>query len=75
MEMKVCFTMTPMGVAPRKICKKENKIRRQAKAHVQFCGEGAEGKFLVTLFNRYNFRVGKRPIKGREYLEEGLLDF
>ena len=68
--------MTPMvGVAPRKNCIKENRIRRQAKAHVQFCSEDAEGKFLVTPFNRYNFRAGKRPIKGREYLEEELLDF
>lgn len=51
------------------------EIRRQAKAHVQFCSEDAEEKFLVTLFNRYNFRVGKRAIKGREILEEELLDF
>ena len=51
------------------------EIRRQAKAHVQFCNEDAEEKFLVTLFNRYNLRIGKRPIKGKELLEEGLLDF
>jgi len=49
------------------------EIRRQAKAHVQFCSEDAEEKFLVTLFNRYNFKVGKRAIKGRELLEEELL--
>lgn len=51
------------------------EIRRQAKAHVQFCNEDAEEKFLVTLFNRYNLRIGKRPIKGKELLEEELLDF
>lgn len=51
------------------------EIRRQAKAHVQFCSEDAEEKFLVTLFNRYNLRVGRRPIKWRELIEEEPIDF
>ena len=33
------------------------EIRRNAKAHVQFCTEDAEGKFLVTLFDRFNFNT------------------
>lgn len=49
-------------------------IRRQAKAHVQFCTQDAEEKFLVSLFNRYNFKVGARPIRGREYIEDELIE-
>ena len=33
------------------------EIRRNAKAHVQFCTEDAEEKFLVTLFNRFNLNT------------------
>lgn len=50
------------------------EIRRQAKAHVQFCNQDAEEKFLVSLFNRYNYRVGARPIRGREYIDFELIE-
>lgn len=50
------------------------EIRRQAKVHVQFCTQDAEEKFLVSLFNRYNFKVGARPIRGREYIEDELIE-
>lgn len=50
------------------------EIRRQAKAHVQFCTQDAEEKFLTSLFNRYNFKVGARPIRGREYAEDELIE-
>ena len=40
------------------------EIRRQAKAHIQFCDQEAEEKFLVSIFNRYNFRLGARQIRG-----------
>ena len=36
--------------------------------------QGAEEKFLVSLFNRYNFKVGARPIRGREYIEDELIE-
>lgn len=50
------------------------EIRRQAKAHVQFCTQDAEEKFLVSLFNRYNFKVDARPIRGSEYIEDELIE-
>lgn len=50
------------------------EIRRQAKAHIQFCDQDAEEKFLVSLFNRYNFRIGVRPIRGKEFIADELIE-
>ena len=50
------------------------EIRRQAKAHIQFCDQEAEEKFLVSLFNRYNFRIGIRPIWGKEFIADELIE-
>ena len=51
------------------------EIRRNAKAHVQFCTEDAEAKFLVTLFNRYNFNTRRNGIRNKNMLDAGLLEF
>lgn len=51
------------------------EIRRNAKAHVQFCTEDAEAKFLVTLFNRYNFNTRKNGIRHKNMLDVDLLEF
>lgn len=49
------------------------QIRRNAKCHISFCEEEAEERFLVTLFNRYNLKVGKRPVRGREHFADELI--
>lgn len=51
------------------------EIRRNAKAHVQFCTEDAEAKFLVTLFNRYNFNTRRNGIRNKNMLDADLLEF
>ena len=50
------------------------EIRRQAKAHIQFCDQEAEEKFLVSIFNRYNFRLGARQIRGKEFIADELIE-
>lgn len=49
------------------------QIRRNAKCHISFCEEEAEERFLVTLFNRYNLRVGKRGVRGKEHFDDDLI--
>lgn len=51
------------------------EIRRNAKAHVQFCTEDAEEKFLVTLFNRFNLNTRKNGIRHKDLLEVQLIEF
>ena len=50
------------------------EIKRFGRAHVQWCTEEAEEKFLVTIFNRYNFKIGKRVIRGKNYHDAELLE-
>ena len=51
------------------------EIRRNAKAHVQFCTEDAEEKFLVTIFNRFNLNTRKNGIRHKDLLEAQLIEF
>lgn len=51
------------------------EIRRNAKAHVQFCTEDAEEKFLVTIFNRFNLNTRKNGIRHKDLLEVKLIEF
>ena len=45
------------------------EIKRNAKTHVVWPTQEAEEKFLVTLFNKYNMKIGKRRIHGYEYIK------
>ena len=40
------------------------------KKHVQFVDETTEEKCLVSIFLHYDNRVGKRPVRGKELIEE-----
>jgi len=46
------------------------QIKRMIKKHIQFVDEEAEEKVLVSIFLHYDERVGKRPIRGKELIEE-----
>jgi transposase-like protein len=46
------------------------EIKRMIKKHIQFVDEEAEEKVLVSIFLHYDERVGKRPIRGKELIEE-----
>ena len=48
-------------------------IRRNAKCHISFCEEEMEERFLLTLFNRCNLKVGKRAVRGREHFADELI--
>lgn len=45
------------------------EIKRNAKTHISWCKEEAEEKFLVTIFNKYNFGHRNR-IRGYELIEK-----
>lgn len=51
------------------------EIRRNCKVHVQWVTEDSEKLFLVTLFNRYNYRIGKRAILAAEEVAKFMADF
>jgi len=50
------------------------EVKRNSKQHIQFPTEESEHKFLVSRFNIYNMRVGKRQIWNWQYISMINLD-
>jgi transposase-like protein len=50
------------------------QIKRLLKKHIQFVDEEAMEKCLVSIFLHYNDKVGKRTIRGREHIDEKLIE-
>lgn len=51
------------------------EIRRNCKVHAQWVTEDSEKLFLVTPFNRCNYRIGKRAILAAEEVAKFMADF
>jgi putative transposase len=50
------------------------QIKRLLKKHIQFVDEEAMEKCLVSIFLHYNDRLGKRPIRGKEHIDDKLIE-